>query len=763
MDFLGLKTLDVIKHTEELIRHRGGGYADFSTETISEAGTPEAEGTFKMLGEGKSFEVFQFESDGMQNILKQAKPGKIEDLIALNALYRPGPMDNISQFVESKIGRRAISYPDPSLENVLKETYGVIVYQEQVMQVAQIIAGYTLGGADMLRRAMGKKKKEILDKEKIPFLKGAAEQGYSEETASRIYDILVPFAGYGFNKSHAAAYSVVAYHTAYLKANFPAEFMAANLTNEIHSTDKDKLSECIGEARKMGLSIDPPDINRSDKYFTVVDGRIVYGFLGIKGLGEGPSEEIIRCRAKDPYRDFMDFLSRVDIKAVGKSVIERLILTGAFDSFGISRETLKGNLEKAVEYAQGIKDEKKFGQVSLFGDTGEKEYPDFEFEEFPDLSRSERLKNEKDLIGFYFSGHPMDEYRELWRQTVKADLSKPESLAAGSCILVGIIKTVKTIVSAKGGKMAFGTLEDYNGEIELTFFPKVWEKCEAKVETGSVAVLKGKIEYQQDKDRYSFVADEYLSPEDAETILKQDEAQNRKWDRYRNIRRYAKDLDLRILDLAAPAKAEAGTYTVVGTLKSLRPHRDKNGKEMAFGTLQDDRGEIDLLFFSRAWENCKALAVVDEVLALKGAIDPAKDKNPEKPSFTVTSVQDLSRLVRAAAKKADADDSSKAEEDAKKEKAEKESAEKEEARYRELHIRLLSEAAEKEEALLPLLDYVRLNPGPCSLLIHVPVFQGSSENGRMRETVIRTAMGISGSASLGDLSRCAAVAEAWGA
>ncbi|MDR2478778.1 MAG: DNA polymerase III subunit alpha, partial [Treponema sp.] len=424
MDFLGLKTLDVIKHTGELIRRRGGEYADFSIETISE--TDEA--TFKMLGEGKSFEVFQFESENMQNILKQTRPGSIEDLIALNSLYRPGPMDNIPQFIESKNGRQAITYPDPSLEDVLKETYGVIVYQEQVMQVARIIAGYSLGQADMLRRAMGKKKKEILDKEKIPFLEGAAKQGYSAAKAGEIYDILVPFAGYGFNKSHAAAYSVLAYHTAYLKANFPAEFMAANLTNEINSADKNKLSKCIDEARKMGIAVDPPDVNRSDKLFTVVEGRIVFGFLGIKGLGDGPAEEIVNGRGDGPYKDFIGFLNQVDIKAVGKSVIERLIQTGAFDCFGMSRETLLGNIESAVEYVQNQKEDKQFGQSSLFGDSGEKEYADFVFENFPEMSRMEKLKIEKQLIGFYFSGHPMDEYKELWQRVVRADLGRPENL-----------------------------------------------------------------------------------------------------------------------------------------------------------------------------------------------------------------------------------------------------------------------------------------------------------------------------------------------
>ena len=736
MDFLGLKTLDVIKNTEELIRRRGREYAAFSVETAPE----DDETTFRMLGEGQSFEVFQFESDGMQDTLKRAKPSKVEDLIALNALYRPGPMANIPRYIDSKNGRQEITYPDPCLESVLKETYGVIVYQEQVMQVARVIAGYSMGQADLLRRAMGKKKKEIIDKEKIPFLEGAVKQGYSMERASQIYDILVPFGDYGFNKSHAAGYAVLAYRTAYLKANFPAEFMAASLTNEIHSADKDKLSECIAEARKMGLAIDPPDVNHSQKFFDVVEGHIVYGLLGIKGLGDIPIDEIVNCRRDGPYKDFMDFLTRVDIKAVGKSVIERLIQTGAFDKFGIKRETLLGNLERSVEYVQNIKDEKKYGQVSLFGETGEKEYPDFEFENFPETSRDDKFKTEKELIGFYFSGHPMDEYRELWKKTVKADLGHPETLVQGSQVLLGLIKNIKPISTSKGDKMAFASLEDYNGEIELTFFTSIWEKCRDKIENGKIAILKGKIDYQADKDKYSFTVDECLDETDLEKAAKDEETQALKWNKYRNVWKFAKDLDLDFPDLSAPARTEPGVYTIIGAIKSLRTHVDKKGKEMAFGTIQDTRGEIDLVFFSRTWENCKALVSVDEVIALKGTIDPRKDKNPEKPGFVVSSIQDINRLIRAAAKI-----------------AENSSAEEEPpiVNARAIHVRLAAGAVKDEDILYSLLDCLEKNPGPCPVYLHIPDSNGVSE-----ETIIRAGNQIneSVSASIGAL---AAVADVW--
>jgi DNA polymerase-3 subunit alpha len=519
MDFLGLTTLDVIKHTQGLIRQRGGEYSGFDIANIPE----DDKNTYKMLGEGKSHEVFQFESEGMQNILKQTKPASIEDLTALNAMYRPGPMQNIPRFVESKNGKQPIRYPVQSLEKVLKETYGVIVYQEQVMEVARIVAGYSMGKADLLRRAMGKKKKEIIEKEKIPFIEGAVKQGYTEKKAKEIYDMLIPFADYGFNKSHAAAYSVLAYQTAYLKANFPLEFTAACLTDEIYSQDKNRLSQCIDEARKIGITVDPPDINSSGKYFTVVKNHIIFGFLGIKGLGDAPAQEIVNTRKNGEFKSFMDFLDRIDIKAVGKKAVELLVQTGAFDKFGITRETLAGNLENAVDYALKTKENKLLGQTSLFDETGEKEFIEYKFTEFPVLSRTERLNIEKQLIGFYFSGHPMDEYREIWNRAVSINLGKPDTWKTGECILIGTIKSVKTIITSKGTKMAFAVLADYNGEIDLTFFPASWEKCMSAIQNGKIVILNGRIDYQSDKDKFSFVAESVIEKDNINSVISTEE------------------------------------------------------------------------------------------------------------------------------------------------------------------------------------------------------------------------------------------------
>ncbi|MDR2160374.1 MAG: DNA polymerase III subunit alpha [Treponema sp.] len=497
MDFLAIKTLDLLRHTEELVRRRGGAYANFSI-----AGVPENDAaTWRMLGEGKSSGLFQFESEGMQNILKQAKPDKVEDLIALNALYRPGPMQFIQQFIESKNGSRTIRYPDPCLEDILKETYGVIVYQEQVMQVAQRIAGYSMGEADKLRKAMGKKKKEIIAAEKAPFIAGAVKQGFSAEAADRIYEILAPFAGYGFNKSHSTAYAILAYQTAYLKANFPAEFMAANLTNEINSPPE-KRAEYIDEALRMGIAIDPPDVNRSDRFYTVSEGRIVYGLTAVKGIGEKPAEEIVGCRKDGPYRDFIDFLNRVDIKTVGKKVIELLIEAGAFDRFGMDRGKLLGNLEAAVNHVQRIKEDRKEGQ-SLFGDSGEKEYPDFKFSEFPETGRDLQLEKERELLGFYASGHPMDPHRDTWTWNADINLAATDRAPEGNYTLVGIIKNLRTLYDKKNKEMCFAVLSDYNGEADVMFFASVWEKCRDEIEVDRIAALRVKLD--RSRNRTSFL------------------------------------------------------------------------------------------------------------------------------------------------------------------------------------------------------------------------------------------------------------------
>ncbi len=505
MDFLGLKTLTLIRNTENMLRAQG---MDFDINAVPEDDEP----TFRMLSEGKSACVFQFEGSGMQGVLKEAKPNSIEDLIALNALYRPGPMANIPQFIASKNGTSPISYPHPDLEETLKPTYGVIVYQEQVMMIAQIIGGFSLGRADILRRAMGKKKEEEMVKMKVEFLQGAQQKGYSKEFAAQMFEMLEPFAGYGFNKSHAAAYSVLAYQTAYLKANYPVEFMAANLTNEIN--DPDKMAEYISETQSMGIEVLPPDINLSEKYFTAKDGKVVFGLNGIKNVGSAVVETIVaENREGGDYRSLLDFLNRIDLRQVNRKVLESLIHCGAFDALGENRATLLLNFERATEYVARKKEAERFGQASLFDMEDEESLGNFEMHEADDFDLKEKLEFERQLLGFYFSGHPMDKYREIWEQSVRIDLSAEQQLTPGrQGNLLGIVKSLRTIVTRKGDPMAFGVIEDYRGSIELTFFPRVWQACRHLVEPDAVLGFKGKIDSV--KGETKFLVDEVMLPED---------------------------------------------------------------------------------------------------------------------------------------------------------------------------------------------------------------------------------------------------------
>ncbi|GHT85834.1 DNA-directed DNA polymerase [Spirochaetia bacterium] len=745
MDFLGLKTLDLIKHTEELIRRRGGDSADFDINTIDEHDPA----PFAMLADEKNEGIFQFDKSWWKDYLKKAKPESIEDLTALTSLGRPGPMDNMPQFIESKNGTRKISYPDPSLEGALKETYGVIVYQEQVMEVAQIIAGYSMGQADLLRRAMGKKKMEVMVKEKEKFIAGAVARGYPKEKADEIFELLIPFAGYGFNKSHAAAYATLSYRTAWLKAHFPAEFMAANMSNEIGAADKEKLPEYIEVSRRMGIPIDPPDINRSDTNFTVVEGRIVYGFLGIKGLGDGSAEEIIKCRKEGPYKSFMDFLERVNIKTVGKKVVELLAQTGAFDRFGQTRQTLVLNLEAAVDHAQSKKADKELGQASLFDDTDTQAYPEYQFTVQPELDRMERLNIEKELIGFYFSGHPLDDYREAWEQFVKLDLSDADKAGEGEYTLIGILKTLKPHATKSGKTMAFGSLSDFRGEIDLVFFEKSWENYRTGINAGDTIALKGRLD--KSRGSPSIRVDSIL---DAERVNMKDvlfeycsaeggpphpgiaaDGSGHPLDDYKEAWE-----QFVTLDLSKPETGADGEYTLIGIVTRIKPIVTKNGKDMAFASLSDYRGEIDMVFFPGAWEFNRDKVEEDRCIAVKGKLDKSRDK----PSFLVSSVLELGKLRRKAAKLSETG------------AVETSPAVPAAPSYRELHIRLKETAAEREENLFPLRDYLYNAGGPCSVFIHIPIAGD--------ETVVRTAAQITTSADascIEALSLCNGVAEVW--
>ena len=505
MDFLGLKTLTLIRNAVRLVHKK---VPDFSIDDIPD----DDELTFKMLSRGESTCIFQFESSGMQGILKDAQPNNIEDLIALNALYRPGPMQYIPQFISSKKGETPITYPDPSLEEILKPTYGVIVYQEQVMQVAQIIGGFSLGKADILRRAMGKKKVKEMDKMKVEFIEGAVAKGHDKKHADEIFELLVPFAGYGFNKSHAAAYSVLAYQTAYLKAHYPAEFMAANLTNEINSPDK--LTEYLSTAQDMGIELLAPNMNLSEKNFTVVDDQIVYGLIGIKNVGEAAVEEIVRQRDKDgPFKSFIDFAERVDLKTVNRKVIETSIQTGLFDSMGMNRASLMHNLDRILEFVSKTKADQGVGQVSLFEAPEHTEFHSIETEEIEEWPNKELLKLEKDFLGFYVSGHPMDKHRNLWEKATNLDLSNVErSTENKKYKILGMVKSIRPHITKKGDKMAFAQIEDYRGSIDAVLFPKTFTEYSRMLNIDEVYGFEGKINKQRSNP--SLMIDKIVTPEE---------------------------------------------------------------------------------------------------------------------------------------------------------------------------------------------------------------------------------------------------------
>ena len=534
-DYLGLKTLSLIRYAEEIInRHKKPEDPVFSVAEQSESDSE----TFDMFCKGDSVAVFQFESPGMQKILRQVGPRCIEELVALNALYRPGPMDYIPQYIDGKWKPETVHYPDPCLEDLLKETYGVMVYQEQVMQVSQKIAGFSLGGADMLRRAMGKKKPEVLMGKKKEFIEGAIAQGFTEQHAADIFEIMIPFAGYGFNKSHAAAYTVLAYRTGYLKCHYPADFMAANLTNELTSTDG--VPQYLSECKRMGLKVLPPDINKSYSEFDVDNGNVIFAFRGMKGMGKEAADAIVREREEHGlYKSFMDFLERClpltikdeegrEKRPLNSKAIEVCIKTGAFDKLGQNRTTLANNMERAIRYVNDKMNGTDNGQGDLFGDTDEKVYADFVFEELPDLPQMEKLNIEKEIIGSYVSGHPLDEYGKVISTCVtlssknmdraaKEDKAFKESLAASGAnswanrnsgkmyTVLGFLQNLRQIHTKTGKDMAFAKLQDYDGEIDLTFFSKTWESLSSKLQSGNVYAFKGRVDGTREQP--SFIVD----------------------------------------------------------------------------------------------------------------------------------------------------------------------------------------------------------------------------------------------------------------
>jgi len=502
MDFLGLRTLTLIDNCVKMIEGQTGQRIDPGRIPIDDAKT------YALFTAGRTSGLFQFESDGMRDILKRFRPDRLEHLTALNALYRPGPMQMIDDFIKRRHGQTKVSYELPQLEGILSGTYGVMVYQEQVMQIASALAGFSMGEADILRKAMGKKKAEVMATQKQQFLEGCRARKVPDRKAVRIWDHMEQFAGYGFNKSHSAAYAWLAYQTGYLKANFPAYFMAALLTSERGNTDR--MVPYIGECREMGIEVLPPDVNQSDIYFTVVahpegapqsasvSERIRFGLAAIKNVGEGAVEAILLARREGaPFRSLFDFCERIDLRAVNRRVIESFVKSGSFDSLDPRRAALFAAIDPAMETGQKRQRDREQGQSSLFGalETSGATSTVDRIADVPEWGEGERLAFEKESLGFFITGHPLERFRAELAQWATATTGTLAQMSeAGEVSVGGIVAGLRLIKTKKGDRMASFLLEDLEGTVEALVFPETYRKVAGRLADDQVVLVKGKAE-----------------------------------------------------------------------------------------------------------------------------------------------------------------------------------------------------------------------------------------------------------------------------
>ncbi len=485
MDFLGLKNLTVIDRTVKMIKKNYNISIDLDLIPFND------KATFDNLGAGNTTGVFQFEGDGVTEIMKRFKPDKFEDLIALNALYRPGPLGSgmVDDYIERRHGRKPVEYSFPALEPVLVETYGIIAYQEQVQKLAVVVAGYSLGGADILRRAMGKKKPEEMAKQKAIFLAGAAKNGFDTKKSEDLFELMAYFADYGFNKSHSAAYAKIAYQTAYLKTHYPNEFHAAILTFEVGNPDH--FSLYLERTRTHNIKISPPNINESDIEFLGNKNGVIFGLNGIKNVGLAALHNILEVRAKKPFSDILEFCIRVDLRTVNKRVVESLISAGAMDCLPGNRAQKTAELETILARAHQEKDSARTGQMGLFGK--KKSADSIETYEFAPLDEwpiKQQLDLEKEIIGLYLSAHPLDNYRQLSSWIGSSSLAETPTKKT-PIVTVGLLLHYKTVTTKKGDRMAFAELESLTGKCELIIFPRTFAECEEILKTHTIFVVQG--------------------------------------------------------------------------------------------------------------------------------------------------------------------------------------------------------------------------------------------------------------------------------
>lgn len=502
MDFLGLRNLTMISAALEIIKHARGMTLDLDQQTFDDANT------YQLLSSGFTIGVFQLESSGMQKLVRELGPGVLEEIIALVALYRPGPLQSgmVDKFVERKHGRQSVYYPEqelthptlePLLKPILKDTYGLIIYQEQIMQIAQVVAGYSLGQADLLRKAMGKKKADVMAKQRQIFIDGALKKGIPTQLSEKLFDIMEKFAEYGFNKSHSAAYAVVTYQTAFLKANYPVEYMAA-LISSVMST-QDKVPLYVNECRRMKIKILPPDINHSLATFSVQDGHIRFGLGAVKNVGSTAVENIIQERDRNGlFKTVVDFCSRVDLRIINKRALESLIKSGAFNLLHGNRRELVENMDRIIPEVTKQNKDRNSGQTTLFDLVGEDDTPGFadqlEMLPFPEYAWDDILAQEKEVLGLYVSGHPLDSVQEQMQILAHTDIVDAMELDEGREItIIGLITNRRKITTRKGDVMCILQIEDLTGQIEMVAFPAVWSQYAALIEKEDKLMLKGKI------------------------------------------------------------------------------------------------------------------------------------------------------------------------------------------------------------------------------------------------------------------------------
>ncbi|MEO1652009.1 MAG: DNA polymerase III subunit alpha, partial [Bacteroidota bacterium] len=522
MDFLGLKTLTIIKDAIKIIEQTKGDIIDIDEIPLDD------EKTFELYQRGDTIGTFQFESEGMRMYLKDLKPTNIEDLIAMNALYRPGPLQFIPNFIKRKHGQEKVEYPHPLLEPILKNTNGIMVYQEQIMQTAQILAGYTLGGADLLRRAMGKKKIEEMDRQQVIFVDGAKEHhDIPKAKAEEVFEIMKEFAKYGFNRSHSAAYSVVAYQTAYLKANYPSEYMASVLTHNMNNIEK--ITFFIEECQKQNVEVLGPDINESNAKFSVNDkGQVRFGLAAIKGTGEAAIESIIEERKRNGnFKDIFDFTRRINLRTVNKKSFESLAYAGAFDNYGIDRaayfkipEQDQSNfIEKLVKYGNAYKKDKESQSVSLFGNDVAMEIATPPLPECEPWSRLEKLNFEKEVVGFYISGHPLEEYRSAIKTLKIRNIDQLSQFDRQEVNIAGIVTSKVVRQSKNGNPFTIVGIEDFHSSMEIPLFGEAHEQFSHQIEENKLLMVTGKVQKSyRAEDRYDLRISEIKDLEELKEI-----------------------------------------------------------------------------------------------------------------------------------------------------------------------------------------------------------------------------------------------------